>query len=355
MDMVRLFLAGIVALLVPSVPLWAEAPPRDVTFIVTSDSHYVEVDRKNSRNESNRVSIEEMNHIQEATWPQKLGGDRVSKPRGVLLLGDCIDEGDKAIKGRSIAAEQYAAFVADFGLDGTDGRLKIPVFEGWGNHDGPPAGKEKNGFSFQAHLKDRTQKRLADKRVSNVSENGLHYSWDWDDVHFVQLNLYPADRQREGVHYSAEWHNPQDCLAFLKKDLAEKVGASGRPVILMSHCGFDTDWWLPKDWEEVYTAAKSYNVVLYLYGHSGTKIQPWAPAGEKKWMCINDGQTEKGFFVVQLKGDRIRASMRVKGNYTVTKGADGSVMSDWDKTWGWKWELDRAMPPIGAPAAAKKQ
>ena len=28
-------------------------------------------------------------------------------------------------------------------------------------------------------------------------------------------------------------------------------GDSGRPVVLMSHCGFDTDWWSPLDWRDV--------------------------------------------------------------------------------------------------------
>jgi cytolysin (calcineurin-like family phosphatase) len=333
-------------------PAWGDPPKvRDVTFLVTSDCHYVEQDRKNNRNSSNRATIDEMNRVSEAKWPEALGGKEIAKPRGVIVLGDCIDDGDRVIKGKNISTEQYAAFVTDFGLDGTDGRLKFPVFEGWGNHDGPPVGKEKNGFSFQAHLKERNQARLRDKRISNVSENGLHYSWDWDDVHFVHLNIYPADRQRDGVRYSAEWHNPQDCLAFLKKDLADKVGTSGRPVVLMSHCGFDTDWWFPPDWKAVYEAAKAYNVVLYIYGHSGTKIHTWAPAGEtKKWQCINEGQTEKGFFVVHLGADRVEAAMRVKGRYVVTKGADGSVTSTSDGTWGWKWEMNRAL--ANEPAAA---
>ncbi|HSU67117.1 MAG TPA: metallophosphoesterase, partial [Tepidisphaeraceae bacterium] len=324
-------------------PVLAQGPTtRDVTFFATSDCHYVEPTRKNNRNESNRNTIDEMNRITEAKWPAVLGGDAVHAPRGVCVLGDCIDDGDKVVQGTNVSEQQYKFFVADFGLDGTDGRLKFPVFEGWGNHDGPPIGKETHGFSFQAHLKARNQSRLSHGRISNLSSNGLHYSWDWDDVHFVQLNIYPADRQSEGARYSAVWHNPQGALEFLKQDLAEKVGTSGRPVVLMSHCGFDTDWWFPVDWRAVYDAVKPYNLVLYVYGHTGTGVRPWAPAGEtKKWLCINDGQTEKGFFVIQLQGDRLRAAMRRKSNYVVTKGADGSITSHSDGQWEWKWEVDR--------------
>ena len=203
----------------------------DVNFISTSDSHYREPDnRLGHHNDLNRASIEEMNRITTLSWPEKLGGGTIGKPRGVVVLGDLIDDGDRGTKERKISEEQYKLFAADFGLDGTDGHLKFPAFEGWGNHDGPPEGKEKFGFSSQAQIRKRNQLRKQKGLISNLSDNGLHYSWDWDGVHFVQLNLYPADQQDAGVHYSQIWHNPQDALAFLKKDLAEKVVTSGRPI-----------------------------------------------------------------------------------------------------------------------------
>lgn len=331
------------------------APPeRDVTFVSTSDSHYREPDHKfGSHNAMNRASVEEMNRLVDLEWPEKLGGGKIAKPRGVVVLGDCIDDGDRKEGGRILSAEQYGFFVADFGLDGCDSLLRYPVFEGWGNHDGPPEGKEKSGFSFQGMLKKRNARRLEKGLISNVSGNGLHYSWDWDDVHFVHLNFYPADRQRAGVHYSPVWHDPQDSLAFLKADLAEKVGASGRPVVLLSHCGFDTDWWVAEDWKEMYDAAKAYNVILYLYGHTGTGIGQWAPPGEAvKWNTINDGHADAGFFVLRITGDRLRAAYRSKAGLKVSKGADGKVVMDWGGQWEWKLLLDRELPRARGDAAA---
>lgn len=323
---------------------------RDVVFISTSDCHYRQPDhRLGHHNDLNRATVEEMNRITELTWPDKLGGGAIGKPRGVVVLGDVIDDGDIASGTRKISGEQFQLFVADFGIDGSDALLKLPVFEGWGNHDGPPVGKEKNGFSFQAELKKRNAIRKDKGLISNLSANGLHYSWDWDDVHFVQLNIYPADQQREGLHYSPVWHDPQGSLAFLKQDLAEKVGKSGRPVVLMSHCGFDTDWWTKEDWKAVYDAAKDFNVVLYLYGHSGTGVRTWAPEGEtKKWDCINDGQTDKGFFVIQITGSRIRAAMRIKSGIQTTKEAGGKLVHTWDGGWEWKWFLDKTLPAVAS-------
>ena len=336
-----------IRLLISLLPLLslAATPQRDVTFISTSDSHYREPDHKlGHHNDLNRASIEEMNRITTVNWPDKLGGGKIEKPRGVVLLGDLIDDGDRGSKERKISAEQHKFLVADFGLDGADGLLKFPVFEGWGNHDGPPEGKEKNGFSSQAQIKKRNQLRKQKGLISNLSDNGLHYSWDWDDVHFVQLNLYPADKQRACVHYSPVWHDPQGALSFLKKDLAEKVGSSGRPVVLMSHCGFDTDWWVKEDWKEAYDAAKAYNVILYLYGHTGTGLRQWAPEGEtKKWDCINDGHTDAGFFVIQITGNRIRAGYRCKAGLKFAKGTDGAMHHEWPGTWEWKFLLEKKL------------
>ncbi len=334
------FPAWIVAAQAGDVPL---NPNRNVTFISTSDSHIRTVERPGN-NEWDHETIDEMNKVTEMKWPESLGGDAFEKPRGVMCLGDCIDDGDMMKNGKNWSEEQYKTWLKEFGFDGTDGHVKYPTFEGWGNHDGPPIGKEKY-FSFQTHLKQRNEIRMQKRMISDVSANGLHYSWDWDDVHFIQLNIYPADKQNPKVHYSAVWHDPQGSLTFMKEDLAKNVGRSGRPVVLMAHCGFDTDWWIAEDWKNAYNMAKDYNVVLYLYGHSGTGLHEWAPRGEtRKWTCINDGQTTTGFFLVQIKGDRLRATYRTRANvkYEKTPGHDPR-RSEWDGSWEWKWPLDKSL------------
>ncbi|HEY3319568.1 MAG TPA: metallophosphoesterase [Planctomycetota bacterium] len=317
--------------------------PRNVTFFSTSDSHY-RCGTNTQNNEWDHETIEQMNQLPGQSWPEALGGDRIEPARGVVVLGDCIDDGDKTQDGVCVTELQYKAFAADFGLDGTDGALRFPVFETWGNHDGPPAGKGKCGFSFQEQLKKRNEVRKSKQMIQNLSYNGLHYSWDWGDVHFLQLGIYPADKQREGVRYSAQWHDPQNALTFMKEDLAKNVGASGRPVVLMAHCGFDTNWWVVEDWKDAYDAAKPYNVILYVYGHTGTGLRDWAPEGEaKKWTCINDGQTTAGFFVIQIIGDRLRAAYRTRANAKLTKRPDGTMAREWGGLWDWKYTLNKKL------------
>ena len=268
------------------------------------------------------------------------------------MLGDVIDDGDRLPQGKHQTPRQWRLFAADFGLDGTDGLLNYPVFETWGNHDGPPEGREKFGFSFQAQLKQRNLARQRKGWLNDLSTNSLFYSWQWDDVHFVMMGIYPADGQNPQLkRYSAAWHDPQGSLAFLKENLARCVGASGRPVVLLSHCGFDTDWWHPDDWKAFYEAVRPYKVVLFLYGHTGTGLRTWAPTnGDPPLQCVNTGQTEKGFFVVNLGSDRLRLAYRIK-DWREEKSPDRKVAIRWDGAWEWKYPLQKQLPPAAAVSA----
>lgn len=283
-----------------------------LTFFVTSDSHYEAIE-KIERNDRNRATILRMNTLPGEAWPNIVGGGRVGVPRGVLALGDLIDDGDK--EGETYI--QWQHFTEQFGLDGTDGLLKYPVFEGWGNHDGPPSMFIKQRLSVREEVRRRNEKRLKGGRIQHVSDNGLHYSWDWNGVHFIQANFYPADKQNASVRYSLPWHDPENALAFVKQDLVANVGDSGRPVIIMAHCGFDTDWWNLEDWTAFYQAVKPYHVIAYFHGHTGTGVREWKPEGEERALdVINTGQTEKGFFVVEISAEQLRLGYQVKRDAT---------------------------------------
>jgi len=337
---------ALIALLLLSGTVFAGTDGRDVTFISTSDSHYVSVGTRHpKRNANDRETVFAINAVTDLNWPEAIGGGPIDVPRGVMLLGDVIDDGDSMFEGINITEKQYEHFVADFGLDGTDGVLKFPAFETWGNHDGPPVGAERYGFSFQARFKERNAIRKQKGLIDNLSSTGLHYSWDWDDVHFVTLGIYPADVQNAKIRYNKVWHDPQGALTFLREDLAKNVGDSGRPVILMSHCGIDADWWHEEDKKAFYDLVASYNVAAYIYGHSGTGIRQWAlTETQRKLLCINDGQTENGFFVIQLQNDRIRYGFYGKQWKTET-GGDGQPKRTWEGQWVWRFTGTADMQP----------
>ncbi len=252
---------------------------RDVTFFHISDQHYrVEEggDKKGTTGAEKKFAktIAAMNALPGTPWPGKIGGT-VDRPRGVIMTGDLTDGGRPA---------EWDRWTAHWGFTGGDGLLDYPVYEGSGNHDGSSSSHRRG------HVRRRIIRRNKERpAVVNVSKNGLHYSWDWDDVHFVQLNeyagledtgRYPGNRaygrkmQRYGVP-------AEKSLQFLRRDLAAQVGDSTRPVILLQHYGFgafpfhpwgeEAGWWTEEQALRLWEAIEGYNVISILSGHDGSE------------------------------------------------------------------------------------
>ena len=80
------------------------------------------------------------------------------------------------------------------------------------------ASNQVHGFSFESKLKERNALRLEKHLIARVSENGLHYSWNWGGIHFIQLNLYPGNQPHPETHYSPQYHDPQQSLDFLRSE-----------------------------------------------------------------------------------------------------------------------------------------
>lgn len=191
--------------------------PGDVTFLVSGDSHFGAAGME----ELNRRIVQQMNALPGTPWPASIGG-KVDVPRGLLFMGDMTDSGLES---------EWAAFEKVYGLTGKDGLLKFPVFEAIGNHDIPG----------DAPVKDHVRKR----------HGSLIYSWDWGDVHFVCLDLYPDAAS----------------LKWLKSDL-EKVGK--RPLIIYFHYtiqGPYDDGWRADEKVAFAEAIKGRNVLAIFHGH----------------------------------------------------------------------------------------
>jgi hypothetical protein len=305
-------------------PVWTfrtqDAPlANDVTFFVGSDCHY---GRENNATINRRV-IDEMNALPGTPLPTSMGGGFVRTPRGIVLNGDLLDEGFN----KETAPALWAEFCRDYGLTGNDGRLCFPLYEGFGNHDGGPT------KSFvRAGIKERNPRRVG---VKTISENGLHYSWDWDRLHLAQLNLFGGSGPADVKGVNGPEHDPEGSLEFLKKDLAQNVGTSRRPVITFQHFGWlggMADWWHPEAKERFYEAVKSYNIPCLINGHShGVAFVPWHDL-----LTIHDGATARGesdngdFLVVRVTGKEVLIIQRKLG------------------AWG-----DYRRKPFAAPVSAK--
>lgn len=240
---------GFLALLLPAAALLSAEP---LTFFAFSDIHF---GQSSVLKDAHRAAmVGRLNALPGKAYPDWVGGGPVAEPRGVLVAGDLVDYADPGL---------WVLYQADYGIRG-ESRLRFPIYDGMGNH-------EFYGTAFEtlvAALKRRHADRRADSTlgIAGMDESGLHYSWDWEGVHFVNLNVFAggAAPLRAGVP------GPNGSLDFLRRDLAERVGTSGRPVLLMQHFPFlESDTWFPaSERNALISLLTNYNCIGILHGHT---------------------------------------------------------------------------------------
>jgi cytolysin (calcineurin-like family phosphatase) len=247
----------------------------DVTFLVTSDTHFGYqvpadpsgapargLDDARGIERTHLRGIAAMNGIADKPWPQAIGGT-VGKPLGVLVSGDLTEDGKP---------QEWARFEAYFGLTGNDGMLRHPVFEGIGNHD----------KHYGWYVKDQVKRR----------HGAQIYSWDWQDLHLVCLGEAPD----------------HDDLAWLAGDLA----ASGKElgVVLYFHFPlkgpFSSGHWFGRGnyREALARTLAGYPVLGIFHGH-------FHGSGSYRWEgydIYNVGSAKHGyhsFAAVHVRDDRM--------------------------------------------------
>ena len=250
--------AGVaLAVAAAAVYLLLRPPAYEITFFVASDPHYGLSPTVAGANER---TVEGMNRLPGTALPEGLGGV-VGEPRGVAVLGDLVDNA-----AAPDAAVAWHRFTADFGVDG-HGLLRFPVYELPGNHDGGDEGIVRRG------IRERDSLRPG---LLAASADGISYAWDWGPVHFVSVGVYAGSEGDAvvnpwGRRSGGTWRLPGHSLEFLGEDLTRRVGASGRPVVLLQHYGWDAwglGWWSDREREALRAAVKGYNVIAAFYGHS---------------------------------------------------------------------------------------
>lgn len=155
------------------------------------------------------------------------------------------------------------------------------IFDGLGNHDydlsfdlggccDDPL--DINECCIERIVAERRHNTAKSKTGSNLGSEPWgrpHYSWDWHDLHFVQLNLMCSDTP--GIRFVDA--KQRAALSFMNDDLATHVGNSGRPVIVIQHYDFDyqdgdgVEPWSQAQRVDMYNALSGYNVAAILVGH----------------------------------------------------------------------------------------
>ncbi len=301
---------------------------RDVTFIHISDSQYDATEQ--TKFPASRKAARAMNQIAGTPYPNAIGG-RVGQPRGVIMSGDLTSNG---------TPEEFRIFKKYWGLTGSEGVLDLPMFDSAGNHD--PGVSTGDGYVRKQIIK-RNKKRPI---PVTTSKNGLHYSWDWDDVHFINLNEYagrentePYPEISEGLRKVQSYGTPAEkSLQFLRKDLKHNVGNSNRPVVIVQHYGFDdfafrpwgedAAWWTEAQALRLWDAIEGYNVVAILGGHNG---------GESRfdWHGIP----------TQHMDDRVRFGVFRLTDTNISMAQYNSDTGDWEKHWSRPIPVNTSEPP----------
>jgi len=290
-------------------------------FCFVTDTHYL-ADKQNPDAMDPRSAgicrrlVETLNQLPGETIAPKAGSGKVLEIDGVIHGGDLVDSADKrgGVYPRMYATE-FAAFEADYGLNGRDGLLNYPVYEVYGNHDGP------QGDTLVVEgIKRRNKHR---RGLTKVSPNGLHYSWDWKNVHFVNLGIVVG---QSGGEFQRRRYAPMGSLQFLKDDL-QQMGDKNRPVVITQHVDlarysiaykrdeekFLQMEWHPQDVKSFHETVAPFHVIANFFGHThrcevfgwnGTRMrQPFKQADVDAFNGDNSSHFHGGkqaFFYVEL-------------------------------------------------------
>ena len=298
---------------------------KEWTFFVMSDPQ-VHVDKWGTV--GTEATLRMANALPGKAFP--LGGV-VGEPEAVVVTGDLVDAVDDVRHW-----EQYKRLFDPAGK----AVLRYPVIEGIGNHDLSAASAE--GWSVVQEAVTGRNRSWDGRCGFRFDADGYHHSWDWGPLHLVNLNLFPGREHRPVYDREAKWNNPRGSLDFLKRDLAERVGASGRPVVLFWHYGLRgwglEKWWLPEDLARLKEVIAPYNVVMIVHGHEHAFAQyEWE--GYPVFMCpspqmdrdpkVEGSQSRpKGFLVVRLVGEELQLAHH---------GPEG-----WKETWSRQIRLGNA-------------
>lgn len=294
-----------------------------VSWFLVGDTHFLADKTEKAKLDPRSAGVttrlvDVLNRLPGTALPESVGGGTLPAPRGVIHAGDCIDTGDKA--DTAMQETEWSAFAETYGLTGRDGRLKLPVYEVHGNHDSPRG----DGLAVKKII-DRNKSRPG---VTHASGNGVHYSWDWGRVHFVNLGIV-VGQSRDVARRRR--YAPLDSLDFLIADLKDKVGSSGRPVVITHHVDMiryaqplpvadakaAVMEWDPADVKAFHDAIKGVNVAAILYGHTHTRaVFRWdgsakrdaAADGVPVFNVDNSshfGSKQQAFFHFELRAGRL--------------------------------------------------
>jgi hypothetical protein len=284
---------------------------RDVRFLATGDPQYwnSRIDGGNNTG-VNETADEVMKTVRDLKQSTK-------QIRGVIVAGDLT---------QNARDDEWGAY------EDSMGTMDRFFFEGLGNHDVASTGSSSKPGDRRDYVGRKARNTWPTKRnYDNGGDEIPHYSWDWHDVHFVQLNLFPGDDKPNSSKGSDL--DPRDALQFLIDDLAANVGTTGRPIVLTHHYGFDSfslDWWEYSQRMAYWNAIKDYNIVAIITGHSHSYVGAgWEVDWDVSNTDISNGFQERDDLRRSIP-TFISGAARGGGDYDASTSCDDSTNACFD-------------------------
>ena len=228
---------------------------REFWFVTASDSQFTNIEQ---------MIPTAKDYAQVTSAPAMAG---LGKPAFLATAGDLTMNGS-----------QYEWDMYDF----IRGQSKIPVYEGFGGHDG----------------------NCLDPRCTVSFEQRIgppYYSWDYGGVHFIQLVYETGYLRTPARERQSDW---------LQADLRSLPPKT--PVIAVSHYPLDADWFDQRRDEGI-------NVICQIGAHwhvvqagsrGGVPVLNSAPARGRDW-----GAYSRTYRWVMVTPDGVRSKLRVAGQY----------------------------------------
>ena len=286
----------------------------DVTFIAFGDTQ-----EGGGAADKNDIQIAAINSFTEhLTWDDAGRSDwgDISDIRGIIMAGDITQNGRD---GRGFEVDEYGGFTKRYGLCGNK-NVRYHMYEGYGNHDfyewnNVAYGDGEHPIADSVAIRNGYRPGL----VNQAPGMDGHYSWDWDNIHFIQLNLTPSNVEPDYADGYTGLRNPRKALEYFERDLQLNVAGTSKKVIFVAHYGpWETFEWDQAQIDRLCTTVTQYRsqILGYIHGHAhATQKYSWCGipifnVGSPYYQNYNSDSRGR-FTVFRVKEDS-------NGNYDMT-------------------------------------
>ncbi|MBU2983848.1 hypothetical protein KO528_00665 [Saccharophagus degradans] len=277
---------------------------RNVQFYAISDTQFDDGETSHKNETAQQVSFAALEGIGNSASSSTHYSPQV---RGLIVAGDLTmySEADKRDCYRAAVwrtsdkvVDQHCKLKRNKNNEGIPANIRREyqtgysryIFDGLGNHDertGDGSVKRDRYSLWPKRARAGNIQMAVGNAEPESSSDIPHYSWDWDDVHFVHLNVYPGDAPCSNCR-KGKTVDPYSAINFLLYYGLKNVSRS-TPIVLIYHYPLEArDYWSDAQVASFKSAIADYNVVATIVGHY--HLDP--SVSESSWASLKSFSSE---------------------------------------------------------------